>query len=256
MKKPSNFPKFTNTTTNDAALVNSALNIIWQYMQSGSAYTLPIASPTVLGGIKPDGSTITVDPITGIATAEGGGGGGSTFINGSNNTLDFFSPDAGASVRLRQLVGGVMIDSGWEVDVQTVTPPVGAYKIVAMYVDHDTLMPVVVYDDGGGGVPTIPSNALQIRNIYVDASTLAFTVVYMGADMALHTITLSSFTTPTGTGFAHITAGVLDGAAQPSTPQVSPNFLFNDNNDGTMTLQKNSIQGGGGSWVNTDTMFP
>jgi hypothetical protein len=147
-----------------------------------------------------------------------------------------------------------MIDSGWEVDVQTVTPPVGAYKIVAMYVDHDTLMPVVVYDDGGGGVPTIPSNALQIRNIYVDASTLAFTVVYMGADMALHTITLSSFTTPTGTGFAHITAGVLDGAAQPSTPQVSANFKWRDTGTGVLILQKSPD--GGTTWNDTDTQLP
>ncbi len=230
------------------ALANAGTTVI------ENVETAPLATASTPGTVQPDNTTVTIND-SGVISAVGGGG-GSTFINGSNNTLDFFSPDAGASVRLRQLVGGVMIDSGWEVDVQTVTPPVGAYKIVAMYVDHDTLMPVVIYDDGGGGVPTIPSNALQIRNIYVDASTLAFTVVYMGADMALHTITLSSFTTPTGTGFAHITAGVLDGAAQPSTPQVSPNFLFNDNNDGTMTLQKNSIQGGGGSWANTDTMFP
>ncbi len=105
-------------------------------------------------------------------------GSGSTFINGSNNTLDFFSPDAGASVRLRQLVGGVMIDSGWEVDVQTVTPPGGADKIVAMYIDGTLLLPVVVWDDGLGGVPTIPSSALQVRNIYVDAISIQFVIVW------------------------------------------------------------------------------
>ena len=199
-------------------------------------------------------SSLSISTVGGVKTLSSTGGSGSTFINGSNSTLDWFSPDAGASVRLRQRVGGVMIDSGWEVDVQTVTPPGGAYKIVAMYVDHDTLMPVVIYDDGGGGVPTIPSNALQIRNIYVNASTLAFTVVYMGADMALHTITLSSFTTPTGTGFAHITAGVLDGAAQPSTPQVSANFKWRDTGTGVLILQKSPD--GGTTWNDTDTQLP
>ena len=123
-------------------------------------------------------SSLSISTVGGVKTLSSTGGSGSTFINGSNSTLDWFSPDGGASVRLRQLVGGVMIDSGWEVDVQTVTPPGGADKIVAMYVDGTSLMPVVVYDDGLGGVPTIPSNALQIRNIYVSASTGNFEVVY------------------------------------------------------------------------------
>jgi hypothetical protein len=35
----------------------------------GGTYTLPIAQPGTLGGIKPDNVTITVDPTTGIATA-------------------------------------------------------------------------------------------------------------------------------------------------------------------------------------------
>lgn len=46
----------------------------------GPAYTLPIATASVLGGIKPDGSTITVNASTGVATATGGGGGSNNFI--------------------------------------------------------------------------------------------------------------------------------------------------------------------------------
>lgn len=123
-------------------------------------------------------SSLSIGTVGGVKTLSAVGGTGSTFINGSNNTLDFFSPDAGASVRLRQLVGGVMIDSGWEVDVQTVTPPGGADKIVAMYIDGTLLLPVVVWDDGLGGVPTIPSSALQVRNIYVDAISIQFVIVW------------------------------------------------------------------------------
>jgi hypothetical protein len=35
----------------------------------GSSYTLPIAQPSTLGGIKPDNTSITVDPSTGVASA-------------------------------------------------------------------------------------------------------------------------------------------------------------------------------------------
>lgn len=37
---------------------------------------LPIATTSALGAIKPDGTTITVNPSTGVASASGGGGGG------------------------------------------------------------------------------------------------------------------------------------------------------------------------------------
>jgi hypothetical protein len=41
---------------------------------AASGYTLPIATTTTLGGIKPDGTSITVNPVTGIASAVGGVG--------------------------------------------------------------------------------------------------------------------------------------------------------------------------------------
>jgi hypothetical protein len=36
------------------------------------SYTLPTASTNILGGIRPDGTTITVNPSTGVASAVGG----------------------------------------------------------------------------------------------------------------------------------------------------------------------------------------
>ena len=42
-------------------------------LAGGSSYTLPIAQPTTLGGIKPDNTTITVNASTGVASASGGG---------------------------------------------------------------------------------------------------------------------------------------------------------------------------------------
>ena len=39
---------------------------------SGSGYTLPIATPSVLGGVKPDGTSCTVNSSTGVLTCSGG----------------------------------------------------------------------------------------------------------------------------------------------------------------------------------------
>lgn len=41
----------------------------------GSSYVLPIATASVLGGVKPDGTTFTVNPTTGVASATGGASG-------------------------------------------------------------------------------------------------------------------------------------------------------------------------------------
>jgi hypothetical protein len=40
---------------------------------AGEPYELPLATTSILGGIKPDGTSITVDPDTGVATAVAGG---------------------------------------------------------------------------------------------------------------------------------------------------------------------------------------
>jgi hypothetical protein len=55
---------------------------------AGGSYTLPIATNSTLGGIKPDGTTITVDPSTGVASATGGGGG----ISGPGTTINGHVP--------------------------------------------------------------------------------------------------------------------------------------------------------------------
>ena len=47
----------------------------WTPGSCGSVYTLPIASFSTLGGVKPDGTSCTVNATTGILTCEGSGGG-------------------------------------------------------------------------------------------------------------------------------------------------------------------------------------
>jgi hypothetical protein len=66
--------------TNGQVLTSTGSGIQWTTPSSGGSgsYTLPIASPSVLGGVKVDGTTITIAADGTItSTASGGGGGGS-----------------------------------------------------------------------------------------------------------------------------------------------------------------------------------
>lgn len=75
--------KFVTSGTFTATAVSLVLTASPQVSVSrngtGGSYTLPIAQPTVLGGLKPDNVTITVNPSTGVATAAAGSAGGPAF---------------------------------------------------------------------------------------------------------------------------------------------------------------------------------
>jgi hypothetical protein len=60
-----------NETPNPGHSESVLLSQILEELQNGGggSYTLPIAQPTVLGGIKPDNTTLTVNATTGVASA-------------------------------------------------------------------------------------------------------------------------------------------------------------------------------------------
>jgi hypothetical protein len=59
------------------------------YAGGGGSISLPIASSTVLGGVKVDGTTITIN--SGVISAVGGGGGGSGTVGiGTTGALAFY----------------------------------------------------------------------------------------------------------------------------------------------------------------------
>lgn len=60
----------------DLSLLSQRGDVLTTVQTQDTIYDLPIATTTILGGIKPDGTTITVNSATGVATAVGGGGGG------------------------------------------------------------------------------------------------------------------------------------------------------------------------------------
>ena len=61
----------SNVSFTAAPPVGSNVNIL--QLSTGSSYTLPTASTTTLGGVKVDGSTITIN-AAGVISSAGGGG--------------------------------------------------------------------------------------------------------------------------------------------------------------------------------------
>ena len=72
----------------------------------GSNYTLPTASTTVLGGVKVDGSTITIS--NGVITAVGGGSGGGISINDVSSylTTNGYTTQTYVNTQITNLVDG------------------------------------------------------------------------------------------------------------------------------------------------------
>lgn len=62
---------FYNSTTYACVCASGGYPCYGTWQTLGSPYTLPIATTSVLGGIKPDGTTITVNSSTGVAKASG-----------------------------------------------------------------------------------------------------------------------------------------------------------------------------------------
>jgi hypothetical protein len=63
--------------TSGQVISSNGTSLLWA---DSSSYSLPIATTTTLGGIKPDGTSITVNPSTGVASAVGGGGASNSWV--------------------------------------------------------------------------------------------------------------------------------------------------------------------------------
>ncbi len=70
-------PTASTTVLGGVKIDGTTITISNGIISSAAAYTLPIASTTVLGGIKVDGTTVTIN-AQGVISAVGGGGGGSS----------------------------------------------------------------------------------------------------------------------------------------------------------------------------------
>ena len=79
-------PQFYTVSGNNNSNMNSEFYYIKQNYATKAelpaAYTLPEASTSTLGGVKVDGTTITID-ANGVISSSGGGGGGTTYTAGT-----------------------------------------------------------------------------------------------------------------------------------------------------------------------------
>lgn len=165
-------PTSTSQLTNDSGFITKDVNDLTNYTPTSglatvattgsyndlqdkptipSEYTLPIASTTTLGGVKPDGTTITVTSDGTISAVGGGGGSGDNYV-----TLDT-EQDVGS---YKTFTNGVF---GYECYVQGATWSIeGGCLLGERNTDTQEYIPYIIKANPllGGNVP----NGLYIGN--------------------------------------------------------------------------------------------
>jgi hypothetical protein len=125
---------------------------------TGGGYTLPTASTTVLGGVKVDGSTVTING-SGVISASGGGG--------------YTLPAATVSV-----LGGVIVPASGRLAVDgsgNITIPLATAGVFgAVKVDGSTITASagVISAVGGGGYTLPTSSTTVLGGVKIDGSTI------------------------------------------------------------------------------------
>jgi len=117
------------------------------YAAIGGSYTLPIATTSVLGGIKPDGTTITVNGTTGVASTAASG----TVNAGTTGQLAGYSTNG-------TTVSGFNLGANLNLSGNTINAVTGAgtaYNPNTYYVYGDSI--------SAGGAVVTPSNAYDAR---------------------------------------------------------------------------------------------
>lgn len=200
----------------------------------GGSYTLPTASTSTLGGVKVDGTTITIS--NGVITAVGGfdggggGGGGSTTIDLYQNTsyvlatstLKFTGPlvsvsDVSGAGEIN--LGLTVKDEGSTVGVEKVFGTVNFVGAGVSVSQSDTTATVTipggtglptVYDAGSNSTVTLNYNNGQWQRYSPDSSTLNITVTNIptGGEMTIFLQTGGHGTTVTWNGVLFWEAGI------------------------------------------------
>ena len=148
---------------------------------SGSAYTLPTASETVLGGVKVDGTTITVNP-DGIISATSTGGSGETYDDTEIKAEIAKKQDkltAGTNVTIEN---GVISASG-DIDENILKTAIGDYLTEnppsAM---TDEAIATSVNTSIEDGTISIPNNFYPFRDDCINSAPYIIDMKVYGAD--------------------------------------------------------------------------
>lgn len=122
-----------------------------QYAGSTGTVSLPVASETVLGGVKIDGTTITINGGVISATAGPGGSGSGTVNSGTSGAIAFYPTD-GAVVDNAVGLSWDNVNSVFKVigltEIQQSTEVLGTKTSAAGIVTHDFNTAAVWYHTG------------------------------------------------------------------------------------------------------------
>lgn len=153
----SNFVSDSSYVHTDANFTTAEKTKLAGVAANANNYTLPVATTSTLGGIKPDGTTISVD-ANGVATVIGGGGGG-------GGTTVVANPQAEATDDLEKLQvgttvyeipsGGTGFQEVTRAEYDALTPAEKALDIVYSIIDENT---------GGGESGNIDANDVGYDN--------------------------------------------------------------------------------------------
>ena len=160
----------------------------------GSGYTLPIASSSVLGGVKV-GSGLTINPQSGVLSAEGGQGGGIEVVsqlpssgtdgqmvmlvetaNGEERqTLFVYGTSSKPAIEYSKSRDGHFLDINW-FDVKRVLAD-GDTMFDVRYFGNISYSAGTIYSKTDSGLNITPSSTVEERNdvyIQLDGDTLKF----------------------------------------------------------------------------------
>ena len=202
-------------------------------ISSSSAYSLPTSTTSVLGGVKIDGTTITIDE-SGVISSIGGGGIDLTNVStnivpSDDNTYDLGTPDK----RFRHLyVGPGSIYVGDETRRITVTQtsidlPVGTtiggeepLKTTIQNIFNEIINNYLVYGNISGA-PTAITDVNQLSDLNNRLTSVAITgITYPENGSSVSTLGDETVTL-TGTGFQRACNVYVNGVPAASTSFVS-----------------------------------
>lgn len=158
--------------TNAEAFAANASNIT-----SGTvgAARLPIATTTALGAIKPDGTTITVNASTGVASAAGSSGPVFSAANASAQSISSATPT-------KVTLGTVLFDTNSNFASSRFTPTVaGYYQLNGTLLCTDTVavtIGVVYFYKNGANAAQVSGLVIPASNVTQNAATSGSTILH------------------------------------------------------------------------------
>lgn len=184
----------TAPTTGQVLTAVDGSTATWQ-TPSGGGYTLPTASTTVLGGVKVDGSTITING-SGVISAAGGGGSGTVTSVSVVSANGFTGTVANAAttpeITLTTSITGILKGNGTAISAAVA----GDFPTLNQNTTGTAanVTGTVAIANGGTGATTLAGANLPVTNV---ANTFTGTQTFSGTSTTLAAILTNAAETTT-----------------------------------------------------------